>query len=98
MDTTTLDTVSARASLVGMGRIRWKLPGYLRAHGISAYRLATTVDRHTRMPTIYRLAKDTTELSRIDMNVLATVIEGLRELTGEDVQVSDLIEYEEGQS
>jgi hypothetical protein len=77
-----------------MGVIRWKLSEYLEKHGLTAYRLATTLDSHTRAPTIYRLAREDIELSRIDFNVLATVIDGLRELTGEQVALTDLLEYQ----
>ena len=76
-----------------MGIIRWKLHEYLDKHSLTAYRLATTLDSHTRAPTIYRLAREDVELSRIDFSVLATVIDGLRELTGEDVDLTDLLEY-----
>ena len=95
MSTTTLDPSTARASIIGMGTVRWKLNKFLEAHDLTAYRLATTLDTHTRAPTIYRLAKKDVELSRIDFNVLATVIDGLRELTGEEVTISDLLEYQE---
>ena len=95
MSTTTLDPSTARASIIGMGTVHWKLNKFLEAHDLTAYRLATTLDTHTRAPTIYRLAKKDVELSRIDFNVLATVIDGLRELTGEEVTISDLLEYRE---
>ena len=87
--------LTPRDSLIGMGAIKWKLSEYLAKKGITAYRLATTLDSHTRAPTIYRLARQDVELSRIDFNVLATVIEGLRELTGEEVEVADLLEYQD---
>ena len=95
MNTTTLSPSTARASIIGMGTINWKLNEFLEAHDLTAYRLATTLDTHTRAPTIYRLAKKDVELSRIDFNVLATIIDGLRELTGEEVTISDLLEYQE---
>ena len=95
MNATTIERGTPRASIIGMGNIKWKLSEFLEAHDLTAYRLATTLDTHTRAPTIYRLAKKDVELSRVDFNVLATVIDGLRELTGEDVKVSDLLEYRE---
>ena len=95
MNTTMLSPSTARASIIGMGTVHWKLNKFLEAHDLTAYRLATTLDTHTRAPTIYRLAKKDVELSRIDFNVLATVIDGLRELTGEEVTISDLLEYRE---
>ncbi len=47
------------------------------------------------MPTIYRLAREGQEPTRVDLPTLASVIEGLRELTGEEVTVSTLLEYVE---
>lgn len=94
MNTATLERTTPRASIIGMGTIKWKLAEFLEANKLTAYRLATTLDSHTRAPTIYRIAKKDVELSRIDFTVLATVIDGLRELTGKDVSVSDLLEYQ----
>ncbi len=95
MKTSNMRTSKFHASIVDMGTIKWKLAEFLEAHKLTAYRLATTLDSHTRTPTIYRIAKKNVELSRVDFTVLATVIEGLRELTGKDVSVSDLLEYRE---
>jgi hypothetical protein len=95
MNATILERGMHRASIIGMGTIKWKLAEFLEANKLTAYRLATTLDSHTRTPTIYRIAKKDVELSRVDFTVLATVIEGLRELTGKDVGVSDLLEYHE---
>lgn len=95
MSATILNKTVPRDSIIGMGAIRWKLAEFLEANKLTAYRLATTLDSHTRTPTIYRIAKKDVELSRIDFTVLATVIDGLRELTGKDVTVSDLLEYQE---
>ncbi len=96
MSTTVLEAPTPRASIIGMSSIKWKLNEFLAKHDLTAYRLATTLDSHTRAPTIYRLAKEDVELSRIDFNVLSTVIDGLRELTGEKVEITDLLEYHEG--
>ncbi len=95
MSATILKRTAPRASIIGMGTIKWKLAEFLEANKLTAYRLATTLDSHTRTPTIYRIAKKGVELSRVDFAVLATVIEGLRELTGKDISVSDLLEYRE---
>lgn len=97
MNATVLEGTTPRASIIGMGTIKWKLAEFLTANKLTAYRLATTLDSHTRAPTIYRIAKKDVELSRIDFTVLGTVIDGLRELTGKDVSVSDLLEYKEGE-
>jgi hypothetical protein len=87
--------VTVSASIFGVGMIKWKLRDFLEKHDLTAYRLATTVESHTRVPTIYRLAKGDVDLSRVDFTVLATIIEGLRELTGKKVTVADLLEYTE---
>ena len=95
MNATIVQETMPHASIIGMGTIKWKLAEFLDAHNLTAYRLATTLDSHTRTPTIYRIAKKNVELSRVDFTVMASVIDGLRELTGEDVTVSDLLEYRE---
>ncbi len=46
-----------------------------------------------RANTIYRLARDETDPSSVIFDVLKEVLDGLRELTGENIQVTDLISY-----
>ncbi len=81
-----------RASVFPVSVVRWMLPKYLEQKGLTAYRLATVVDRK-RENTIYRLAREEVSPSRVDFEVLAEILDGLRELTGENVQVTDLISY-----
>jgi len=93
MVNTIRQTTVQDVNIIGMSSIKWKLKEFLDKHDLTAYRLATTLESHTRAPTIYRLAKDNPELSRVDFKVLATIIDGLRELTGKDVDIKDLLEY-----
>lgn len=77
-----------------MAHVRWKLAEYLQEHGITPYRLARAVAAETRMGTVYRLARQGKEPSRIDLPTLATVLEGLRRITGEAVSFEDVLEFE----
>jgi DNA-binding Xre family transcriptional regulator len=74
-----------------MDTIRWKLKEYLDTHGVSAYRLAEHTHGRLSRTGIYRLtAKD---LKAVRFETLAAVIPALRDITGEEVQVGDLLEY-----
>jgi DNA-binding Xre family transcriptional regulator len=81
-----------RASVFPVSAMRWMLPEFLVRHGLTAYKLARVVDRK-RENTIYRLARDETDPSSVNFDVLKEILDGLRELTGKNVQVSDLISY-----
>lgn len=72
---------------------RWKLPEYLEANEITPYRLGVELGGHKRIPVIYRLAKKDKPPTRVDLDTLGELIKGLRALTGKDVQLSDLLEY-----
>lgn len=76
-----------------MGRVKWKLHSFLKEHNLNAYRLSKTLIEETRAATVYRLARQGKEPQRVDLPTLAIIIKGLRDLTGADVQVSDLLEY-----
>ncbi|MEM7739124.1 MAG: hypothetical protein AAF267_25475 [Deinococcota bacterium] len=46
-----------------------------------------------RENTVYRLARHSEDVKRIDLDVLADIIRGLNTITNEEVGVSDLLEY-----
>ena len=59
---------------------------------MSVYALAKATGT-SRPTTIYRLARENHEPTRIDLPTLTLVLDGLRKLTGEDVQITDILEY-----
>ena len=73
-----------------MSVTRWRLAKFLKVRGLSAYSLAKATARPT---TIYRLAKEDHEPTRVDLPTLTLVLDGLRKLTGENVQITDILEY-----
>ncbi|WP_075834952.1 helix-turn-helix domain-containing protein [Deinococcus marmoris] len=75
-----------------MAAVRWRLSDVLEEHGITAYALAKAggIDR---MGTVYRIARRGHEPSRIDLPTLARIVTGLRQLTGQEIQISDILEY-----
>lgn len=81
-----------RATVLPVSVMRWTLPQYLEQHGLTAYKLARIVDRK-RENTIYRLAREETDPSSVNFDVLKEILDGLRELTGKNVQITDLISY-----
>lgn len=75
-----------------MASFRWRLAEYLQERDISVYALAKSRGM-TRMNSIYRMARKGDEPQRVDLNVLAEVIAELRVLTGENTQLTDILEY-----
>jgi len=76
-----------------MPNVRWRLADYLERHGLTAYALGKEIGI-TRMNTVYRLARRGSEPVRVDLETLGLVISSLRKLTGEDVQLTDILEYD----
>lgn len=74
-----------------MPRIEWRLPELLDELGITRHQLAQamTGKTATRLTTLYRM-KDP---KRVDLGVLAEIITALRELTGTEVGVGDVLRY-----
>ena len=85
-------TTPMRASVFSVSDMRWILPKFLEQHKLTAYRLARAVDRK-RENTIYRLAREETDPASVNFDVLKEILDALRELTGKNVQVTDLIQY-----
>jgi len=73
--------------------IVWKLAQFLEEHNITAYRLATETHGRLSQNAVYRLTNS--DVSRFDANSLDAIIEALRKITDESVNVSDLLEYVE---
>lgn len=76
-----------------MSVLRWTLADFLAEHEITAYALGKAMGT-SYMNTVYRLARRGHEPSRIDLPTLVTVLDGLRTLTGKDVQITDILHYE----
>ncbi len=77
-----------------MARVVWKLAAYLEKRKITTYKLAQRVERG-RENTVYRLVRQGETLKRLDLEVLADILSGLSELTGQKVTPDDLLEFEE---
>lgn len=76
-----------------MSVIRWKLADFLAEHGLTAYALGKAMGT-TYMNTVYRMARRGHEPSRIDLPTLVNVLDGLRTLTGKEVEIADILIYE----
>lgn len=72
--------------------VRWRLADFLEDRGLTAYALGKASGT-TRMNTIYRIARRGDEPTRVDLPTLALVLDGLRKLTGEPVNIMDVLEY-----
>jgi len=84
--------VNAPVTITDVASVKWKLANILEAEGINPYKLAVEV-KHSRANTVYRLARKGEELKRVDLEVLADVLSGLRKLTGKDIKLTDLLDY-----
>lgn len=73
-----------------MPTIRWRLAAFLEEKGISAYALAKhSAVKHPN--TVYRIARLGHEPTRVDIPTLNALLDGLRELTGEEVRLTDIL-------
>jgi len=75
--------------------LRWKFPELLDKYGLTAYRIVKEIDNVGSMGAIYKLADESRQPARADFKTMAKIITALRELTGEDIQIQDLLEYYE---
>lgn len=71
--------------------LQWKVKQFLKAHGISAYRLMKEAE--LAQGTAYRLANN--KAGGLSLDTMDTVIGTLRRLTGKKVELADLLVYRE---
>lgn len=76
-----------------MMQVRWQLRQYLKAHGLTAYKLAQVLP-DVREPTVYRLASDNAPQS-VNFTLLGRILDGLSTLTGQRVQLDEVLEVSE---
>lgn len=77
-------------------KVELLLGDFLKTHGLTVYRLAAHAKGKIARRTLYLLANG--ENGRLDLATLAKLIQALRELTGQPVDVQDLLRYTEGDS
>ena len=70
--------------------MRWKLNDYLDRHGLNPHQLVTATGLSTR--TVYPMTAGSP--TRVDLRSLEVIIFALRKLTGERVELTDLLELE----
>jgi DNA-binding Xre family transcriptional regulator len=73
---------------------RWKLKEFLDTHKITVYRLSQATGSGIARNSLYNLVQDEPP-KRLEIKTLDVLIPALRQLTGRDVQVDDLLEYTE---
>ncbi len=71
--------------------IKWKLKELLDTHDLTPYRLMK--ESGLAQGTIYRIVNG--EANGVDTATLDATIRALRELTGQQINVADLLEYQE---
>ena len=71
---------------------RWKLDSFLKAHDITVYALAQKTEGRLTRTTLYNLTNKRPK--RIEIETLDVLIPVLTGLTGKEVTVHDLLEYE----
>lgn len=72
-----------------------KLKEFLEERDISVYRLAQETEGSLSRTSLYSLTSQTSPPKGILFESLDTLIPALRELTGEEVNIEDLLEYVE---
>lgn len=73
--------------------IRWRLPELLEEYDITGYQIGVELGGHKKMPVIYNLTNPAKRPSRVNFATMSDILSALRSLTGEDIQLTDLIEY-----
>lgn len=71
--------------------IRWRLKTFLEAHGLTPYRLAKATRGELSLNAVYNAVAD--DFTAIKFSTLDVIVKALRDLTGKQVGVTDLIEY-----
>lgn len=75
-----------------MAIVRWKLGAFLEQIGLSVYRLHAELGGQMSKTGLYKITRG--ETSGVDFESLADILEALETLTGEHVELHDILSYE----
>lgn len=75
-----------------MAIVRWKLDVFLEQRGLSVYRLHAELGGQMSKTGLYKITRG--ETSGVDFESLADILEALETLTGEHVELRDILSYE----
>ena len=77
--------------------MKWRLRELLEAERVTAYALAEKMGGATRRSTLYTITSPDVNKrpARVGFPLLEDILRGLKELTGKDFSVSDLIESDQ---
>lgn len=70
-----------------MDTVSWKLKDYLKTHNLTAYQLVRASNLAPN--TVYSLARG--EQNQVRLDTIAGVLSGLRQLTGDEVALTDIL-------
>ncbi|GMA16115.1 hypothetical protein GCM10025871_24460 [Deinococcus metallilatus] len=72
------------------GMVEWTLKEYLRAHDLSVYSLVKATDGALSNTGLYNLSRGT---KQVKLETLDLILTALRDLTGKDVAIGDVLRY-----
>lgn len=75
------------------GMVRWRVSEFLEQHGITPYRLSVETQGKISRNAIYEISRADTKQVKLD--TLDTLIRVLRDMTGQPVGLTDLLEFAE---
>lgn len=74
----------------GEFQVKWKLRGLLKREGITPYALKNHLGARVSQPTVYAYVNDPP--GKPDLRVLGSLLQGVRELSGKDLELADVLE------
>jgi hypothetical protein len=76
-------------------RLQWKLRELLEAHQITAYALAQQLGGHTRLSSLYAITSNdpAKRPRRVAFETLEGISAALREMTGQKIALTDLLDF-----
>jgi hypothetical protein len=82
-----------RAMIENVATVNWKFPELLEQHDTTAYQVVKHIGDVGLMGSIYKLAEKDKRPTRANFETIGKIITALREITGEDITLEDLLEY-----
>lgn len=73
--------------------VNWRFPELLEQHDTTAYQVVKQIGEVGLMGSIYKLAEKDKRPTRANFETISKILMAMREITGEDVRLDDLLEF-----
>lgn len=89
-----MDVIEPTVTKSAVMPVKWKLPDFLEANGIKPYTLWKEIGTDINIKSVYNLTNTAKPPTSVNFQTINLLLPALERLTGKQVSMGDVMEYE----